>query len=236
MLLLAVGLAFRPRLRIPRTYYPLAGAITFLALVAVSPWVRTGTGVIDLSFLVPDPVVNLYAIHRATVRLAWPLVISLSLLALANFVLAWPRRLAVPLLTTALALQIFSIWPYWTYEHQDARATVTRLAPPPRIVEGATHLQFRSDAGQSPITPLHLYQAMQLAVDSGVPLEEGRFARQPPTNRDTDDSAPDFEGSARVRYWAAAPPPSGDLAESLLRLPHLECVKWEALLVCQRME
>ena len=134
--LLATGLVFPPRFNIPRGYFPLIWSIVALAIIAVSPWVRLGTRVFDFSFLLPDAIVDLYAIHRATVRFAWPLVISISLLALAHFVLAWPRRLAVPILGIAFALQVYSIWPYWAYEYRDARVAVTCLAPPPTILTG----------------------------------------------------------------------------------------------------
>ena len=101
VLLLAVGLVFRPRIRIPRTYYPLAGAIAVFVIIAVSPWVRIGTQLLDLSSLFPDAIIDLYAIHRATVRLAWPLVICLSLLALVHFVVTWPPRRATLVLGVA---------------------------------------------------------------------------------------------------------------------------------------
>ena len=131
-LLLFIGLALPPRFRIPRAYYPLVGAIACLAIIAISPWVRIGIHLFDLSFLVPDAIIDLYAIHRATVRLAWPLVICLSLLPLAHFVLAWPLHRAIFILGIAFALQFYSAWPYWAYEYRGARVAVESLAPPPK--------------------------------------------------------------------------------------------------------
>ena len=107
---------------VPKAYYPLAAAIALLAIIAVSPWVRIGTSIFDLSFLLPEAIIELYAVHRATVRLAWPLVMCLSLLGLAHFIIKWPRGRAVLVLGVAFVLQIYSAWPYWDYEFRYARA------------------------------------------------------------------------------------------------------------------
>ena len=231
--LLAAGLAFPPRFRIPRGYAALIWVTAVLAIIAVSPWVRFGGRIFDLTFLVPDSIIDLYAIHRATVRLAWPLVILLSLLALVHFVRAWPGRRAVPLLAIAFALQFYSVWPYWAYEYRDARVAVTRLAPPPTILEGGSRLLVVEEAGEASIGTTHLRYAMQLAVESGLPLDAGWFARPPPSDTNLSSTYLDPPHEAGARYLAAAldstTPP-----ERLPEVPHpVACVPWEVLFVCR---
>ena len=231
--LLAAGLAFPPRFRIPRGYAALIWVTVVLAIIAVSPWVRFGGRILDLTFLVPDSIFDLYAIHRATVRLAWPLVILLSLLALVHFVLAWPGRRAVPLLAIAFALQFYSAWPYWAYEYRDARVAVTRLAPPPTILESGSRLLVVEEAGEASIGTTHLRYAMQLAVESGLPLDAGWFARPPPSDTNLSSTNLDPPHEAGARYLAAATGP----ANLPKRLPQVSgtvvCVQWEILLVCR---
>ncbi len=236
VLLLAVGLAFPPRFRIPRAYYPLVGAIAFLAIIAVSPWVRIGTYLFDLSFLLPDAIIDLYAIHRATVRLAWPLVICLSLLALVHFVGTWPRSRAIPILGVAFALQLYSVWPYWAHEYRDARVAVTRLAPLPALLEGGSVLILLDEPGEEESATPHPIYAMYLAVESGVPLKGGRFSRPPPSKPGRSDKDVQLHHGSGVRYLAPAPDP----ADRSNRLPQVSdpaaCVQWEILLVCRAMD
>ena len=230
--LLAIGLAFPPRLRIPPRYSTLVWVIVALTIIAISPWVRFGTRFFDLTFLVPDVIIDLYAVHRATVRLAWPLVICLSLLGLAHFVLAWPRRRAVPILGIALALQFYSAWPYWAYEYRDARVPVARLAPPPTILKGGSRLVLVKEAEGVWIAKTRLRYAMQLALDSGLPLEGGSFARPPPSDPDVSSKHLDLPNDAGARYLAAALDPANP--QRLPQVPHpVTCVAWEALFVCR---
>ena len=231
VLLLLMGLAVPPRFRIPRAYYPLSWMIVALAIVAVSPWVRLGVRIFDFSFLLPDTIIDLYAIHRATVRLAWPLVISLSLLALVYFVLAWPRRRTVLLLAIAFALQLLSVWPYWAYEYRDARVAVKRLAPPPKILDGGSILV--SVWGEATVVTYHPRYAMRLAVESGLPLVGGRFSRPPRSERNRHNKDLELPNEAGVRYLA----PVVDPANLPKRLPQVSdavvCERWEILFVCR---
>ena len=231
VLLVFIGLAVPPRFRIPRAYFALSWTIVALAIVAVSPWVRLGVRIFDFSFLLPDTIIDLYAIHRATVRLAWPLVISLSLLALVHFVVAWPRRRTVPLLAIAFAFQLYSVWPYWTYEYRDARVDVRRLAPLPKILEGGSILISVKE--EATAVTYHPRYAMHLAVESGLPLEGGRFSRPPPSERNLHSKDLELPNEAGVRYLV----PVVDPANLPKRLPQVSyavvCEPWEILLVCR---
>ena len=231
VLLLLVGLALSPRFCIPRAYYPLVGTITLLAIIAVSPWVRIGTYLFDFSFLFPQAIVDLYATHRAAVRLAWPLVICLSLLPLVHFAVEWPREKAIAVFGTALALQLYSAWPYWAYEHRDARVAVERLAPPPEILEGGS---FTISVDESATTATyHPRYAMHLAVESGLPLVGGRFSRPPPSERNLRGGRLELTNEAGARYLA----PAADSANLPRRLPGVldavVCERWEILDVCR---
>ena len=232
VLLLLMGLAVPPRFRIPRAYYPMAGAIAGLAIIAVSPWVRIGTYLIDLSFLFPDAIVDLYAIHRATVRLAWPLVICLSLLPLAHFVVAWPLHRAISILGIAFALQLYSAWPYWAYEYRDARVEIERLAPPPIVLDGGSRLLVIEEIEGIPTGARHLRYAMHLALESGIPLEGGWFSRPPPSKRDVRNGR-ELPIEKSARYVVAATHRT-NFPE---RLPQVSdpvtCVRWERLFVCR---
>ena len=233
VLLLAVGLIFRPRVHLPRAHYPLVGAIAFLAIVAVSPWVRIGTSLMDLSFLFPDAIINLYAIHRATVRLAWPLVICLSLLPLVHLVATWPRNRAVMVLGIAFALQIYSTWPYWSYEYRDARLAITQLPPLPSLLEGGSVLVFLEEPGESKVVTLHPRYAMHVAVESSLPLKGGGFSRPPLSEPGQSHKDIQLRHGDGVRYLAPAP----DGADLSNRLPQVSdpvvCVPWEILMVCR---
>ncbi len=231
VLILLIGLVLPPRLRIPRAYYPMAGVVAFLVVVAISPWVRFGSYFFDLSFLVPDWIVDLYGIHRAAVRLAWPLVICLSLLPLVHFATVWPRSRATLILGAAFALQIFSVAPYWAHEYQDARVAVERLLPPPQILEGGSRLLVIEELNGIPTGAKHLRFAMHLAVETGIPLEGGWFSRPPPQSRDR--QVIEHPVDPRARYLAAETP-QGHLPT---RLPQVSvpvtCVRWEWLFACR---
>ncbi|MCY3819472.1 MAG: DUF6311 domain-containing protein [Gammaproteobacteria bacterium] len=216
VLLLAVGVVFRPQLRIVRRHRPLAAAIGVLAIIAISPWVRLGTSVFDLSFLFPEAVIDLYAVHRATVRLAWPLVICLSLLALVHLVVAWPRRRAIPVLGFAFALQIYSTWPYWAHEYREARAPITIPAPLPDALEGGSVLVLLEKPASA---MLYRTYAMYLAVESGIPFNGGRFSRPP-------QSEPLRLDQGGVRYLVPVQSPLPRTVDPTT------CVEWEKLLVC----
>ena len=230
VLLLAVGLIFRPRFHIPRAYHPLAGAIAFLAIVAVSPWVRIGTSLMDLSFLVPDAIIDLYAIHRATVRLAWPLVICLCLLPLVHFVATWPRNRAVMVLGIAFALQFYSTWPYWSYEYRDARLAIAQLPPLPSLLEGGSLLVFLDEPGESKLVTLHPRYAMHVALESSLPLKGGGFSRPPPSEADQSYKDILLRHGSGVRYLAPAADRSTPFPQDS---DHVLCVQWEILKVCR---
>lgn len=229
--LLIVGLLIRPRFRIPRAYWPLAGAVAFLAVIAISPWVRIGSYLFDLSFLFPEAILQLYDIHRAAVRLAWPLVICLSLLAMVHFVATWPRNRAIALLGIAFALQYYSAWPYWAYEYRDARAAVERLPPPPGILDGGTRLLVIEELEGAPTGARPLRFAMHLAVETGIPLEGGWFSRPPPGSDVR--QARQLPSQDQARYLAVAT----HLIHPPDRLPQVAdpvtCVRWEWLFVCR---
>ncbi len=231
VLLLLMGLAVPPRFRIPRAYYPLAGAIAILAIIAVSPWVRIGTYLFDLSFLFPDAIVDLYAIHRATVRLAWPLVICLSLLPLAHFVLAWPLHRAIFILGIAFALQLYSAWPYWAYEYLEARVEVERLAPLPIVLDGGSRLLVIDEIQGVPTGARHLRYAMYLAVESGIPLEGGWFSRPPPKSEDREGL--ELPSDTGARYISVAIHPTNVLTQLPQVANSVTCVRWEWLYVCR---
>ena len=229
--LLLVGIALRPRFRIPRAYYPLAGTIAILAIIAVSPWVRVGTLLFDYSSFFPAAIVDLYSIHRAAVRLAWPLVICLSLLAMVHFVVAWPRNRAIAVLGIAFALQFYSSLPYWSYEYRDARVAVEGLAPPPKILDGGSRLLVIEELDGIPTGARPLRFAMHLAVETGIPLEGGWFSRPPPGREDRNGR--EHPSEKRARYVAIATHRT-DLPE---RLPQVSdpvaCARWEWLFVCR---
>ena len=232
VLLLAAAVFLRPRARIGNA--PLAWAVLALALLAISPWVRHGLRIIDLSFLLPDFVMELYAIHRAAVRLAWPAVICLSLLPWAHIANRWPRRHSAIALSLALLLQLLSIYPYWAHEHRQARLPAPKPAPPPELLQGATRLLIAPDPeGHWMVNRKHLRYAMHLALEIGAPLAGGVFARPPrtdPARRQRDLQAPPAPG---VRYLAVAPE-TGALPQRLPLIPHaLTCVRWEVLLACR---
>ena len=239
VLLLLIGLVVPPRFHVPKAYYPLAAAIALLAIIAISPWVRIGTATFDLSFLLPEAIIELYAVHRATVRLAWPLVMCLSLLGLAHFIIKWPRGRAVLLLGVAFLLQIYSVWPYWAHEFRYARAEVVRLPPIPAILDSGSFLVFRDapvdESEQSrvePVNPLHHLYAMHLAVESGLPLKGGKFARPPaaePADSDSDSQRPLGSGA---RYLAPVPTSPDRSAPYPQDSDSETCVRWEILMVC----
>ena len=231
VLLLFIGLALAPRFRIPRAYYPLIGAIAFLAIIAVSPWVRIGTYLIDLSFLFPDAIVDLYAIHRATVRLAWPLVICLSLLPIVHFAVAWPLQRAILVLGIAFALQLYSAWPYWAYEYRGARVPVQQTAPPPEILAGGSRLLIIEEIQGVLTGARHLRFAMRLAVESGIPLEGGWFSRPPPKSKDREGL--ELPSDTGARYISAATHPTNVPTQLPQVADPVTCVRWEWLYVCR---
>ena len=230
VLLLAAAVLLRPRLRLPST--PLAWLVLALALVAISPWLRHGTRFIDLSFLLPDFLIDLYAMHRATARLAWPAVICLTFLPLAHIVRTWPRRRAAIALGLALPLQLLSVYPHWESEHRQARQPTPSLAPLPSLLDGGTRLLIAPGPAAA-MTRMHVRYAMHLALETGLPLAGGGFARLP--KADYDRRRRDLERSleAGVRYLAVAPA-SGALPQRLPPVPDLlDCAHWELLLVCR---
>ena len=228
-LLLLIGLAIRPRFRIPRCYYPLASMIILLAIIATSPWVRIGPIMFDFSFLFPDAIIDLYAIHRATVRLAWPLVMCLSLFALVHFVVEWSRHRSIVVLGLAFALQLYSIWPYWAYEYRDARTAVERLGPPPEILDGGKRILVAEEVG-TPTGRQNRF-AMHLAIETGIPLAGGRFSRSPRQSVSIGDHT--RPGDSGTRYISAAE----HRTDVPTRLPQVAgpvvCVRWERLFVCR---
>lgn len=232
VLLVVAGLAFRPRFRIPREFYPLAGAVALLAIIAVSPWVRIGTSLVDLSFLVPDAIIDLYAIHRATVRLAWPLVTCLSLLALVHFCSRWPRNRAVAVLGIAFALQVYSIWPYWAYEYADSRLPIMQLEPLPGVLEGGSVLVLLEEPREPEVVTLYPRYAMYLAVETGLPLRGGGFSRPPPSEPARSDRDVLLGSESGVRYLV--PIHAADLPDQFPQISApSECTQWEVLLVCR---
>ena len=230
--LLILGLVLRPRFRLPRGYYPLAGVIALLAIIAISPWVRIGTFVFDRSSLFPEAIIELYGIHRAAVRLAWPMVICLSLLPLAHFVKAWSIHRSIMLIGTAFMLQIYSVWPYWVYEYRDARIAVERLAPPPQVLEGGARLRVVEEIEGFPTGPRSLRYAMHLAVESGIPLEGGWFSRPPPNSRD--DKGRELPSDQGATRYVAVAIHQGSLPTQLPQVTGpVTCVRWERLFVCR---
>lgn len=232
VLLLAAAVALRPRLRLRST--PLAWLVLVLAAVAISPWLRYGTRFVDLSFLLPDFLIDLYAMHRATVRLAWPAVICLTFLPLVHVVRTWPRcRAAAVALGLALPLQLFSIHPYWESEHRQARLPPPSLAPLPALLDGGARLLTVPEAAGTAMTRVHMRYAMHLALEIGTPLEGGGFARPPQADYERRRRNLESSLGPGARYLAAAPP-SGVVPQRLPPVPDpLACTIWEVLLVCK---
>ena len=235
--LLAAAVALRPRVRLPSS--PLSWAVLALAVVAISPWPRHGIMHIDLTALLPDVVRDLYAIHRATVRLAWPAVVCLSILPLAHIWRTWPRRRVIYLLALALPLQLYAIAPYWSVERRLARTATPALAPVPAEadLERASQLLVAQGPGGSTHGLGSMRYAHQLALDTGVPLAGGRFPRRPLADEaerfKTLQSAPD----ASVRYVAPAGPHAAAMPTRLPWVPTpVACSRWEAILVCRPQE
>ena len=231
VVLLAAAVLLRPRLRLLNR--PLAWLVLALALAAISPWPRHGTRFIDSSFLLPDFLIDLYAMHRAAVRLAWPAVICLTFLPLAHILRTWPRRRAAIALGLALPLQLLSIYPYWESEHRQARQPTPSLAPLPSLLDGGTRLLIAPGAGRAEMTRVHTRYAMHLALETGMPLAGGGFARLP--QADYDRRRRDLERSLGpgARYLAVAPP-SGAIPQRLPPVPDpLDCARWELLLICR---
>ena len=230
VLALAGAAIARPRGRLANT--ALAWVILVLALAAVSPWWRHGTNYYDWSFLLPDWVRDLYAVHRATARLAWPAVVVLTILPLAHVVRTWPRRRAMLLLGVALPLQLWAAYPYWRAEHAQARLSYMPPAHPPALMAGATRLLVSPEIRPWGLDRSHLRLAMHLALESGVPLASGVFARPPRTDQAERQRAWRTPAPG-VRYLAVAPQ-TGPLPKRLPRVPvALECVRWETLAVCK---
>lgn len=234
VLLLVAAVALRPRARLPSA--PLSWAVLALAVVAISPWPRHGVMHIDLTALLPDVVRDLYATHRATVRLAWPAVVCLSILPLAHIWRTWPRRRAIYLLALALPLQLYAIAPYWSVERQLARTATPALAPLPAEadLEQASQLLVAQGPGGTTHGLGSMRYAHQLALDSGVPLAGGRFPRRPLADEAERfkrlQSAPD----ASVRYVAPAAPRATAMPTRLPWVPTpVVCSRWEAILVCR---
>ena len=232
--LLAAALALRPRARLPSS--PLGWAVLALAVVAISPWPRHGIMHIDLTALLPDIVRDLYATHRATVRLAWPAVVCLSILPLAHIWRTWPRRRAIYLLALALPLQLYAIAPYWSVERRLAHTATPTLAPLPAeaALERASQLLVAQGPGGTTHGLRSMRYAHQLALDSGVPLAGGRFPRRPLADEAERfkrlQSAPD----ASVRYVAPAAPRATAMPTRLPWVPTpVACSRWEAILVCR---
>ena len=232
VLLAVAAVVVRPRLRVRST--PFAWLVLALAVVAISPWLRHGTRFVDLSFLLPDFLIDLYAMHRATVRLAWPAVICLTFLPLAHIGRAWPRRRAAIALGLALPLQLFSIYPYWESEHRQARLPTPSLAPLPALLDGGTRLLIVPEAGGATMTRVHMRYAMHLALATGMPLEGGGFARPPKADYERRRRNLESSLAPGARYLAVAPP-SDAIPQRLPPVPDLlACTNWEALLVCRK--
>ena len=241
VLLLGAAVVLPPRLRLRST--ALAWMVLALAAVAVSPWLRHGTRFIDFSFLLPDFAIDLYAMHRATARLAWPAVICLTFLPLAHIVRTWPRRRAAIALGLALPLQLLSIYPYWESEHRQARLPTPSLAPLPALLNGGSRLLILPEAGGEAMTRVHMRYAMHLALETQMPLEGGGFARPPKADYDRRRRSLETSQGPGARYLAAAPPAAahlgkaplqGAIPESLPPVPDpLHCTVWEVLLVCR---
>ena len=234
VLLLAAAVALRPRARLPSA--PLSWAVLALAVVAVSPWLRHGIMHIDLTALLPDVVRDLYATHRATVRLAWPAVVCLSILPLAHIWRTWPRRRVIYLLAVALPLQLYAIAPYWSVERRLAHTATPTLAPLPAEadLERASQLLVAQGPGGTTHGLRSMRYAHQLALDSGVPLAGGRFPRRPHADEaerfKTLQSTPD----ASVRYVAPATEHATAMPTRLPWVPTpVACFRWEAILVCR---
>lgn len=239
VLLLFCAVWFRPRARIANT--PLAWVVLVLALAAVSPWWRHGLRYLDWSVLLPDSVADIYAVYRASVRLAWPLVICLTVLPLAHILRSWPRRRAALVVGLAVPLQVFSAYPYWAAEAEQARRSYERPAPPPAIMAGATRLFAVPAVSGMHIAGLHMESmamerrhwrhAMHLALQTGVPLHGGVFARPPRASH-----APRVRTlgpQQGVRFVARAVDGALPIFLPPLAAP-LDCERWEILLVCKR--
>ena len=234
VLLLACALLFRPRARVPDA--ALAWVVLLLALVAVSPWWRHGLRHIDLSGLLPDFVSHLYAVHRATVRLAWPLVICLTLLPLAHIWRTWPRRRAALVIALALPLQAFAAYPYWKAEAEQARLRYQPPAPVPPVLAGATRMLHVSGVDGEAMWRGHWRYALHLALATGVPVDGGPFARPPRVDHAARERALRRVPEPGVRYLAPAPA-DGRLPTRLPPVPApLDCTRWEILLVCKQAE
>ena len=234
VLLLVAALAFRPRVRLPSS--PLSWAVLALAVVAVSPWPRHGIMHIDLTALLPDVVRDLYATHRATVRLAWPAVVCLSILPLAHIWRTWPRRRVIYLLALAVLLQLCAIAPYWSVERRLARTATPTLArlPAESDLERASQLLVAQGPGGKTHGLRSMRYAHQLALDSGIPLAGGRFPRRPLADEaerfKTLQTAPD----SSVRYVAPADEHAAAMPTRLPWVPvPVACSRWEAILVCR---
>ena len=233
VLLLFCAVGFRPRARIANT--PLAWVVLVLALVAVSPWWRHGLRYIDWSVLLPDFVSDLYAVFRASVRLAWPLVICLTVLPLAHILRTWPRRRAALVLGLAMPLQIVSAYPYWAAEAEQARRPYQRPAPPPAIMAGATRLIAAPVANGERMERRHWRHAMHLALQTGAPLHGGVFARPPRADHAARQALATSQ-TPGMRLVAQVPA-DGALPPFLPRVVvPLDCARWEVLLVCKRSE
>ena len=179
VLALAGAAIARPRGRLANT--ALAWMILVLALAAVSPWWRHGTSYYDWSFLLPDFVRDLYAVHRATARLAWPAVIVFTILPLAHVVRTWPRRRAMLLLGVALPLQLWAAYPYWRAEHAQARF-VLHAARAPAGADGGRDPTARLP-GNPALGARSLASAAGHALGLGVRRATGeRRVRAPATN------------------------------------------------------
>lgn len=229
VLILVAAYVVRPRPRIRSGLF--AWVVLALALAAISPWVRIDHAILDMTALVPDFVVDMYATHRSTVRLAWPAVICLSFLPLAHVWRTWPRRPASLLLAAAIALQIYASYPYWAYEYRVARMPVPELQPLPDFA-GASRLLVANGVDGKVLKTRPMLHAKRLALDTGIPLVGGRFARKP--SADYQRRFQDLQTATDVFYVAPLVPEDEALPNRLPWIPWaLTCERWEMLMVCK---
>lgn len=229
VLILVAACVVRPLPRVRSSLF--AWAVLALALAAISPWLRFGNTSRDLTALVPDLVVDLYATHRATTRLAWPAVICLSFLPLAHVWRTWPRRAAGLLLAGAIPLQLYAIVPYWAHEYRVARLPIPDLQPLPDLA-GANRLLIANGAGGRRMVVRQMLHAHRLALDSGIPLAGGRFAREPAA--DHHRRAKDLQTATDAFYLAPARSTKEEPPNRLPWIPWaLTCERWEAIYVCK---
>lgn len=114
---------------VPR-FYPLLGLCVALTLFAISN--QVGIGAWNIEVPLPDPILKMANLLRASGRLFWPVFYLITFALLAVVSLLVPLRTATAIVIVAAALQVTDLYPMWSA----AAARSQRHAPASRWQTG----------------------------------------------------------------------------------------------------